>query len=452
MSLKDGLTAWLRRASEVPDPEGLEPNSDPARPIRTGLTFLAAVLVAGALWIVLAPLDEGVPTQGAVIVDTKSKTVQHQTGGIIAQVLVREAQQVQAGDGLIKLNDSLARANFEAMRQRYLGLRAQQGRLQAELANAKAISFHPDVLAAADDPLIREHMQVEARLFASRRQALASELLAMDEAMNGQDEAVTGFASQLVSRKEQLGFVREEMNGLRGLVADGYAPRNKLLELERMAADLGATVGDLQANLARARRSHAELVARKAQRQQEYRKEVDTQLAEIQREITADGEKLKAAAEELERTLIKAPATGAVVGIAAQTVGGVIQPGARIMDIVPADEVLVLETQIPPHVVDRVTPGQVADVRFNNFADTPQLVVEGKLISVSADLLTDPTTRASYYLGRVAVTEQGLKELGNRRLRPGMPVEVVIRTGERSLLTYLTAPLTRRLSRAMTEH
>ena len=452
MSLIDRLSTWLHRAGDVPDPDGMQPDADPGKPVRTGLTVLGVVLVAGMLWAVLAPLDEGVPTQGAVIVDTKSKTVQHQTGGIIARVLVREAQQVKAGDGLIKLNDSLARANFEAMRQRYLGLRAQQGRLQAEQTGAKAIAFHPDVMAAANDPVIRESMQVESRLFASRRQALASELLAMDEAMNGQEESATGFASQLASRKEQLGFVREEMNGLRGLVADGYAPRNKLLELERMAADLGATVGDLQANLARARRSHAELVARKAQRQQEYRKEVDTQLAEIQREITADGDKLKAAEEELERTLIKAPATGAVVGIAAQTIGGVIQPGARIMDIVPADEVLVLETQIPPHVVDRVTPGQAADVRFNNFADTPQLVVEGRLISVSADLLTDPATHASYYLGRVAVTEQGLKELGNRRLRPGMPVEVVIRTGERSLLTYLTAPLVRRLSRALTEH
>jgi protease secretion system membrane fusion protein len=452
MSLIDRLSTWLHRAGDVPDPEGMQPDADPGKPVRTGLTVLGVVLVAGMLWAVLAPLDEGVPTQGAVIVDTKSKTVQHQTGGIIAQVLVREAQQVKAGDGLIKLNDSLARANFESMRQRYLGLRAQQGRLQAEQTNARVISFHPDVMAAASDPVIREGMQVESRLFASRRQALASELLAMDEAMNGQEEAAAGFASQLASRKEQLGFVREEMSGLRGLVADGYAPRNKLLELERMAADLGATVGDLQANLAKARRSHAELVARKAQRQQEYRKEVDTQLAEIQREITADGEKLKAAEEELERTLIKAPATGAVVGIAAQTVGGVIQPGARIMDIVPADEMLVLETQIPPHVVDRVIPGQAADVRFNNFADTPQLVVEGRLISVSADLLTDPATHASYYLGRVAVTEQGLKELGNRRLRPGMPVEVVIRTGERSLLTYLTAPLVRRLSRALTEH
>lgn len=431
--------------------ETLQPKSDISRTIRIGALFLLAGFCGFLLWAIIVPLDAGVPAQGVVMVDTKRKTIQHLTGGLIDKVLVREGQHVEAGDLLIKLNDAQARADFESNRQRYLSLRAFEDRLLAEQASLPAISFHPDVLAGKDDPLVSQHMQTQEMLLVSRRLALKSELGAMAEAIRAQEEAARGFAAQLESRKQQSGFIVEERDGLRGLVKEGYAPRNKLLELERLAAEIDATTSDLRANLARSKRATAELVLRKVQREQEYRKEVDTQLAEVRREVSADQERYKAARDALARTEIKAPVSGSVVGIATQTLGGVIPPATRIMDIVPTDEALTLEAHIPPHLIDRVKVGQIADIRFSNFAQTPQLVVEGKLVSVSADLLTDPATNVSYFLGRVSVTPEGLKTLGTHRLQPGMPVEIVIKTGERSLLEYLMHPLTRRIAQSMKE-
>ena len=451
--------AWWEKVTGVPDEAvgdaqtgaGLQPESEIGQVVRWAAYVLLGGFLLFLLWALLAPLDSGVPAQGVVMVDTKRKTIQHLTGGLIEKVAVREGQEVNAGDLLIKLDDTQAHAEYETVRQRYLGLRTEEDRLMAEQASKSEITFHPDVLASRNDPLINQHMLAQERLLASRRLALSSEIGAITESIRSQEEAAKGFAAQLESRKAQATFINEEREGLRELVKEGYAPRNKLLEVERLAADIDATTSDLRANLARARRSVAELSLRKIQREQEYSKEVGAQLAEVRRQVTADEERFKAAQEALDRTEIRAPVGGSVIGIATQTVGGVIPPATRIMDVVPRDEALMLEAHIPPHLIDRVKVGQPADIRFSNFAQTPQLVVEGKLVSISADLLTDQATNMSYYLGRIAVTPDGLKTLGSHRLQPGMPVEIVIKTGERSLFEYLIHPLTRRLAQAMKE-
>ncbi|MBS1198987.1 MAG: HlyD family type secretion rane fusion protein, partial [Proteobacteria bacterium] len=442
---------WWQRFTGTPAVDGekdansssLTPQADIGPTVKLGAWVLLGGFGAFMLWAILAPLDEGVPAQGMVMVDTKRKTIQHLTGGLIDKVLVREGQVVQAGDVLIKLNEAQARAEFEGSRQRYLSLRAQEDRLLAEQVGLKKIEFHPDVLAGKEDPLIGQHLRTQEQMLISRRLALQSELASIGEAMQAQQEAAKGYAAQLESRKQQMAYLVEERAGLRDLVREGYAPRNKLLEMERMASEIEATISDLYANQARAKRSASELSLRKLQREQEFRKDIDAQLAEVRREVSADEERFKAARDALERTDIKAPVSGSVVGIATQTVGGVIPQGQRIMDIVPKDEALLLEAQIQPHLIDRVRVGQLADIRFSNFSLTPQLVVEGQLVSVSADLLVDPATNSGYYLARVAVTAKGLKDLGGHRLQPGMPAEIVIKTGERSLLEYLLHPLTR---------
>lgn len=445
------LKNWLDNGPAALPEQLPEATADTGQPIRYGMLGLVLGLGGLLLWAALAPIDEGVPTAGSVTIDTKRKPVQHLSGGIVDQVLVREAQTVHKGDGLIKLNDAVARTNYEAARHRYLGLRIMQNRLLAEQTGAAQISFHEDVEAAREDPQIRQHIDTETLLFSSRRMALKNELAAIDAAIRAQEEAVRGYAAQLSARNQQQGLLAEERNGIRELVAEGYVPRNKLLELERMTADIGAVSSGLHSDHARAKQNTSELMLKKLQRQQEYRKEVDSQLSEIQRELVADSEKYKAASAELERTLLRAPADGIVVGLAVQTPGSVIQAGARIMDIVPQDETLLLETHIPPHLIDRIKPGQLTDIRFSGFAHTPQLVVEGRLISASADLLHDQATNTQYYLARLEVTPKGLKTLGNRQLYPGMPAEVVIKTGERSLLTYLIAPLFKRVAQSMTE-
>ncbi|HEY9193920.1 MAG TPA: HlyD family type I secretion periplasmic adaptor subunit, partial [Methyloversatilis sp.] len=351
----------------------------------------------------------------------------------------------------LRIDDAVTQANFSAVRQTYLTLRATEGRLAAEQAELPSVRFHDDLTQAATDPLVRQTMDNQLSIFHSRRNALQAELQAMQESMQGQEASIRGYEGMLASRRSQLRFYEEELRGLRELVADGYAPRNKQLELERMASESVGSMADIEGSIQRARRSVAEMKLRVVQRRQEYRKEVDAQLADVRREVQADAEKLRASGNELARTTVRAPADGQVIGLVAQTVGGVITPGQKLMEIVPQNDRLLLETRVPPHMIDRVRAGMDADVRFSSFAHSPSLVVHGKLDSISADLIVDPQTSVAYYLARVSVTPEGMKQLGTRQLQAGMPGEVVIRTGERTVLTYLLHPFLKRLAASMKE-
>jgi len=448
----------LRDVSSIPSPIEDDRSQDAnglgnefGRAGRIGAWALVAGFGGFLLWAAFAPLDEGVPSQGQVAIDTKRKAVQHQVGGILKEVRVGEGDQVQEGQLLFKLDDAAAKASFETVRQRYLGFRAIQGRLLAEQGGQDAIEFHPDLQAAAADPLIRQQMFNQEQLLRSRRAALRADLQSIEENIQGQQALSQAYASMLSSRRTQLSLLDEELTQTRKMVAEGYVPRTRQLEMERQAAESSTFIAELIGNMGRARRSVAELRQRAIARQQEYHKEVETQQAEVSREVLGDFEKFLALRDELGRTEIRSPASGQVVALVAQTVGGVIAPGQKLMDVVPANEPLLLETRVPPHLIDRVHAGMPVDVRFSTFAHSPQLVVQGKLVSVSGDLLTDAQTNTSYFLARVAVTQEGLRKLGKRSLQPGMPVEVVFKTGERSLLVYLLHPLTKRIAASMKE-
>jgi protease secretion system membrane fusion protein len=224
-----------------------------------------------------------------------------------------------------------------------------------------------------------------------------------------------GAQAQLDGKLAQQKLLLEQLAGTRDLVRDGYLPRNKLYEEERQAADLAAAVSALQSTVAKYKRN------------------------------------MSAAQTDVNRSLIRAPVSGKVVGLMMQTVGGVIPAGAKIMDIVPKDEQLILEAQVPPHLIDRVHPGMPVDIRFAGFADLPNLFVDGTLTSVSADRLTDPLTRAPYFLARVEVAPAGLKKLGARRIQAGMSANVILKTGSRTMLNYLLTPLVRRVSTSFAE-
>jgi protease secretion system membrane fusion protein len=219
-----------------------------------------------------------------------------------------------------------------------------------------------------------------------------------------------------------------------------------------MVADVQASMADLSGNAIRAKSAIAETTQRSLSRHAEYRKEVETQMADVSREVRADAEKFAAQKADLQRVDIRSLSAGQVVGLSVQSVGAVVQPGQRLMEIVPEQQALLLETRIAPHLIDKVHAGLQADIRFNAFAHSPQLVVQGKVLSVSGDLLTDPQNpQIAYFLARLEVTPEGLKTLGSRQMQAGMPAEVVIKTGERSMLTYLLSPLTKRMAGSMKE-
>jgi len=431
----------------------LRVSADTAGIARKALWALGIGFGGFLLWAALAPLDEGVPTQGMVTIDTKRKTVQHLTGGIVKEVLVREGEVVKEGQVLMRLDEAVTKANYESIRQRYLGLSAMQSRLRAEQSGSARVVFDKDVLEmAASDPYVAQQVNNQKQLFETRRMGLQSDLQGLQEAMEGVKAQRDAARLMLVQRQQQLSLLKEELSNTRELVKDGYAPRNRQLELERMTADVQAAMADINGNATRAERSIAELTQRSVSRKAEYRKEVESQLADVAREVQADAEKYVAEKANLQRVEIRSPSAGQVVGLAVQTVGAVVQPGQKLLDVVPDEQSLLMETRIAPHLIDKVHAGLSADIRFNTFAHSPQLVVEGKVLSVSGDLLTDPQNpQIAYYLARMEVTPEGMKALGHRQLQPGMPAEVVILTGERSMLKYLLNPLLKRLAGSMKE-
>ena len=432
------------------DDAGLKSDSRPV--IRLGFWVLIVGFGLFLLWAAFAPLDEGVAAPATVSIETRRKTIQHMVGGVVRTVDVKEGQEVKEGDVLVTLDDATVRANHEAVRQNYLSQRALESRLLAEISNASAITFHPD-LKASKDSIAAQHMLVQQQLFNSRRAAQQAEIAAARQTIAGTEGQIAGMRQMLESRRAQAAIQDEQVKSVRSLANDGWAPRNQALQLEQAQAELRTAMADLQTNIQRAQSSIAELKLKVAQREQEYLQEVSTQLSEVRGEVQTNQERLSAIGSELGRMQIKAPVAGQVIGLQLAGQGGVVQPGQHLMDIVPHGASLLLDVKVPTHVIDRVKVGELAEVRFSTFADAPQLVVHGKIVSLAGDAITEQAggTVLTYYLARVALTPEGLKALGNRTLQPGMTAEVLVKTGERSLLTYLLHPLMKRIATAMTE-
>lgn len=431
-------------------------DNDTNSPIRLGILFIFIGFGGFLLWAGLAPLDEGVPCQGSVTIDTKRKVVQHLTGGIIRQINVKEGDVVKAGEVLIVLDKNLVQAKLEEIRQRYIGERALEGRLLAEQLGLTSIKFHDDLVKEKNNLLVSQHMANQSLLLHSRRSSLVAELQGIEEAINGQNAQIEGLLGVLESRDAQAVLLNEQADNIRGLVEDGYAPKIQLRDLQIRIAQITGDIADTKSAILKSKKGIAELKQRSLSRKEDYKKDVETQMAQVRIEVNSDSDKLKALMEEFDQAEIKSPVAGQIVGLQVQTLGAVIQPGQKILDVVPEDEGLLVEVKIAPNLIDRVARGQLADVRFSTFAQSPQLSVEGIVDSISNDLLVEPGLNpmqpgATYYLARVSITPIGVKKLDGRLMQSGMPVEVVIKTGERTLLTYLMHPFSKRIAASFKE-
>jgi protease secretion system membrane fusion protein len=296
-------------------------------------------------------------------------------------------------------------------------------------------------------------MQSQQQLFQSRRAALRAELQAAEENLGGLRAQLESVNLMVQNRRSQANLQEQQIKSIRELAQEGYAPKNQVLQLEQSQSELKSLMADLAGNQNRLQRSMAEVQQRILQRQQEYLKEVSQQLTDVRREVQSGQDKLKAVTDELARTQIKSPADGQVIGLAVTSVGGIVSPGQRLMDVVPEGEPMLVDAKIPPHIIDKVYPGEPVEVRFSTFANSPQLVLDGKLMSVSKDVISEQTGMGvqSYYLARASISPEGYKQLGKRVLQPGMPAEILIKTGERSMMTYLLHPLTKRIAASLTE-
>lgn len=423
---------------------------DTSSVVRWGL--LALILGGGGFlaWAVTAPLSQGVPVSGFIKVEGSSKAVQHLHGGIVDKILIKEGDEVKLGQPVITLNDTQLKAQFGIVETQLISAMAIEARLSAERLGASVVTY-PDFLTKQSSPQVAEVIAVQNQLFKTRRTSLLNEEAILKETIVGLEKQIEGSLALEKSKASQLKLFTDELKTLQPLYEQGYIPRTRMFELERAISSLeGQRSGDL-AVIGRAQSQIGEMRLKILQSKEIYKKEVETQFTEIQRQVSDLRERYTATRDELERVVVRSPATGVVFGLNVNTVGGVITAGQKLMDISPDSSSLLIEAQIPTHLIDNVKTGLDADISFPALDRFDISHIQGKLVYISADRFKDPKTDEPYYLGRVVVTEDGMRALQGHSLQPGMPANVVIITGQRTMLGYLMRPIVSRLHFAFTE-
>ena len=425
---------------------------DDRRPRRWGWWLLLAGFGGFLAWALLAPLDAGVSAAGTVVVTGNRKAVQPMASGMIAAVMARDGDSVRTGQLLVRLDSTQSRSQFDIARGQWFSALATEARLVAERTASGRIDFPQALRDAHDDPRAAAAMALQTQLLATRRQTLRSELASMNETLLGLELQLRGLEGSSKAKQEQLALLREDLANQRSLVSEGFLPRNRMLDQERAVAAMVGAIAEDTGSIGRNQQAIAEIKTRMLTREQEIRKEVESQLADVQRESSSLRSRLQALEFDLANTEIKSPADGIVLGLSVHTVGGVVGAGVSMMEIVPANEMLRVEAQIAPHLIDKVHPGLAVDVLFTAFnqANTPH--IPGRVSQVSADVLTDPRQNGlPYFKATIDTAPEGLAQLRGHAIRAGMPAEVFIRTGERTAMNYLLKPMLDRLNHALTE-
>lgn len=431
--------------------EVLEVNTDASHHGRLGWAIVVLGVLGFILWASFAPLDKGVPLSGNVAVASSRKAIQHQTGGTVDEILVKDGDAVKAGQVLVKMNSVLANSTAEITRVQWYTAQATEARLLAERDGAKSINFPKQLEQVKSDSRVANNIMLQQQLFSARQTSLQSELGAVDENIAGLKMQLTGLEESMISKKQQQQFLKEQLDGMRDLAKDGYVARNRLLDLERTYAQVNGSISEDIGNIGRATRQIAELGLRKAQRQQDYQKEVRTQLSDIQKEAEALQNRLEALDFDLNNVLVKAPVDGTVVGLNVFTQGAVVPSGFKLMELVPKDDALIVEGMLPVNLVDKVHNGLKAELIFSAFNSNTTPHIPGIVTQVSADRTVDERTGQAYYKVKAAVAPEGMKMISHLQIRPGMPVELFVKTGERTMMNYLLKPVFDRAKTSMTE-
>lgn len=423
-----------------------------------GLALVLVVFGGFGTWASLAPLQSAALAPGVITVEHYRKTVQHLEGGIIRTLDVHDGDAVQQGQVLATLDETQSRAQLEVLRgQLYLRL-AQEARLAAQRDGLPAVQYPQDLLTHHTDPRVQDAMQVQDHTFRVRRTAHEGERAVYRRQIEQLQAKVMGLQAQKRSRDRLVDSYRGDLHDFRSLLKEGFTEKQKVEELDRALAQSEGQRGQLLSEMAASALQIAEIELKILQLRKDLQRDVAKELSEVQAELFGLRQNVQALERTVDRTIITAPVSGMVLGLTLHTIGAVIPPGGRLLDIVPHHQKLIIEAQVAPIDIDRVTVGQVAEVRFSAFKTRDLPAIEGTLISVSADrLVRDPKETSggdtAYYLARVEVSPTGLQALraADLALVPGMPAEVLIQTGARTLVQYLMKPLTDTFKRALIE-
>jgi epimerase transport system membrane fusion protein len=421
------------------------------RPIRRiGLSVLLFTFGILGVWGYLAPLDSAALAPGYVTVKSHRKTVQHLDGGIVSELKAKDGDVVKAGDLLIKLDATEIKAQLDILRSQSITLSAQAARLLAERDQKPEIVF-PDSLNDLNDRQVVQAKQSEMQVFKTRKTAHEGEMAVLTQRIRQLEAKIRGLESQRKSKHELATSYNEESSDLKELLAQGYADKLRLRDIERNRAITAGELASLASDVAASHIQIGETKLEILQLEKKFQEEIAGKLSEVQAELYDVNQRLAATEDKVIRTDIKAPIGGRVLGLSVHTIGGVIAAGHPILDIVPQQEELIIDAQVSPIDIDRVHKGLSADVRFSAFKQALVPEVEGQVINLSADRITDERTGNAYYQAQIELLPESYHKLRSVELVPGMPAEVFINTGERTVFEYLMQPVTNAFKRAFIE-
>ncbi|MBD2803668.1 HlyD family type I secretion periplasmic adaptor subunit [Xenorhabdus sp. ZM] len=424
---------------------------DANRYLRIGWLIIGIGILGFFIWAAFAPLDKGVASSGTVVVDGNRKTVQSPVNGIIRQIEVKEGELVKAGQILVQLSQVQVNAQIDSLKQQFYTKLATEARLLAEQQGQEEIVFPSALLTQQSEQRIDDILALQEQLFLSRREMLRSDLAGMRQAEEGMNFQIKGLKEALESKRQQLASLKEQVANLQPLTEEGFFPRNRYLELLRNESELSGSMAEMTGKIGQLEKQRQETLQRIIQQQADYQREVRSQLADVQVAANELKNKLETAEFDLSHTSIIAPVDGSVVGLNVFTQGGVVTPGEKLMEILPVQSELEVESRLMVHLIDKVAVGQDVDLMFTAFNQNRTPKVTGKVAVISADRLVDEVTREPYYQMRLKVAPEEREKLAGLHIKPGMPVEVFVKTGSRSLLSYLFKPLVDRASTSLIE-
>ncbi|MBX7248313.1 MAG: HlyD family type I secretion periplasmic adaptor subunit [Caulobacteraceae bacterium] len=451
------LPALSQPVEGVHRPGALE--DDPRTELRVGgaIAFLFFVVFLG--WAAFAPLDAGAYAHGVVTVSGNRQSVQHRDGGTVSALHVHEGDHVVKGQVLVEIDAAELRATERALTTQTYNLLAMRARLLAESRGAVSFAAPPEFagLATEDQVIADEAMRLERGQLAARRSALTTQQTVLTARVAQLNQQIAGLTEQSTANQRQQALIAEETEGMRSLAERGYAPENRVRALERTAAGLEGDNGNLQANMARVRDQIGETRTQIVSLQRQQMEDIAKQLSDTERMLGEAQPKLIAARQQLSRALVRAPATGEVVGLSVFTVGGVVRPGDKLMDIVPSRANLVLEAMVNPDDADDLKIGQMTEVRFPAFHERNMPILKGRITKLSADSFMDEKSGQRFFRAEVTVPESEMAVIREVRgaqtgLRPGLPAEIVIPLKKRTALQYILEPLEQRFWKSFREH
>jgi membrane fusion protein, type I secretion system len=421
------------------------------KPKTLGLIVLLLTFGIFGTWAAFAPLDSASNAPGVVAVKGKRKTVQHYEGGIVKEILVSEGEVVEQNQPLIILNDTQFSGELGVLLGQFYAVKALEVRLGTERDDLDEITFPPEL--NVEDNRAVEAKQNQRQIFIARKNARQGEKEVLEQRIIQFQSQIEGLEALVRSQEEMSESFQQEIADLSALLDEGFVEKTRVIELQRNLSRIMGEMAEQRASIAQTKVRIGETRLEILQLNKRFKTEVVDELSKVQAQVFDLEERITVLKDKVERTVVRAPVSGKVLGLNAHTIGGVIQGGIPLLDIVPESHELIIDAKVPPSDIDRVQPGMEANIRFSAFKKRTTPVFPGRLVKVAPDRQVDEESGAPYYAATIELTEEGRKMLENGELElvAGMPAEVLIRTGERTLLQYLTQPAKDAMARSLIE-